>query len=337
MTRAVEIVGGGLAGLSLGRVLAQAGVPVTVFEAQSYPRHRVCGEFICGLRPEVEAGIGLKDVLRGSREHQSIGWHWNETPIGINTLPRPALGLSRHTLDARLACAFKAAGGKLETGQRIRPANDPPGRIWATGRRPGSGEWLGLKAHCRGFQPANDLEFHLAPGAYVGLTAVEDETVNVCGLFRRIKNLRSPADQILVHYLRRCGLAGLADRVASTVIAGSHTAVAAISFDRHAPRGQLVLGDAHAMIPPFTGDGMAMAFESAWIAADPMIEYARGRVAWDRVSVHLRTKIRRRFARRLTVAGILQRLMIAPVGQRGLASLARRNWLPFRLLFRWLH
>jgi menaquinone-9 beta-reductase len=43
LSRPIEIIGGGLAGLSLGRALARAGVPVTVYEAGNYPRHRVCG------------------------------------------------------------------------------------------------------------------------------------------------------------------------------------------------------------------------------------------------------------------------------------------------------
>ena len=47
----IEIIGGGLAGLSLGLALRRAGVPVTLYEAGSYPRHRVCGEFITGLSP----------------------------------------------------------------------------------------------------------------------------------------------------------------------------------------------------------------------------------------------------------------------------------------------
>jgi len=47
--RSVEVVGGGLAGLSLGLALRRRGVPVTVWEAGHYPRHRVCGEFITGL------------------------------------------------------------------------------------------------------------------------------------------------------------------------------------------------------------------------------------------------------------------------------------------------
>ena len=46
--KGITIVGGGLAGLTLGIALRQQQVPVTVWEAGRYPRHRVCGEFISG-------------------------------------------------------------------------------------------------------------------------------------------------------------------------------------------------------------------------------------------------------------------------------------------------
>ena len=59
VARGVEIVGGGLAGLSLGLALRRAGVPVTLHEAGEYPRHRVCGEFIAGLDERTRARLGL--------------------------------------------------------------------------------------------------------------------------------------------------------------------------------------------------------------------------------------------------------------------------------------
>jgi flavin-dependent dehydrogenase len=40
----ITIIGGGLAGLTLGIVLRRREVPVTMIEAGHYPRHRVCGE-----------------------------------------------------------------------------------------------------------------------------------------------------------------------------------------------------------------------------------------------------------------------------------------------------
>ena len=42
----VAIVGGGLAGLSLSILLARKGYRICLFEKESYPFHKVCGEYI---------------------------------------------------------------------------------------------------------------------------------------------------------------------------------------------------------------------------------------------------------------------------------------------------
>lgn len=336
--KAIEIIGGGLAGLALGRALAHACVPVSLHEAQAYPRHRVCGEFISGLRPDVMAGLDLSPVLADARQHRSMAWHWQQRRMRVDTLPTAALALSRHALDQRLAEAFVAAGGDLHVGSRVAARETREGRVWATGRRAATrSEWLGLKVHCVGLSLAADLEFHLAPGAYVGVTAVEGSEINVCGLFRRRPEVHVPGASILPAYLRACGLATLADRVESTIQPGTQAAVAALNFDRVAPADRIVLGDAFAMIPPYTGDGMAMAFESAWLALDPLLDYARGQRGWADTENLVRRRLRARFGRRLRLAGTLQRVMVSRQGQAGFAALAGRGLLPFGLLFRLLH
>lgn len=40
------IIGGGLGGLCLAIQLARQGVEVLLFEKNSYPQHKVCGEYI---------------------------------------------------------------------------------------------------------------------------------------------------------------------------------------------------------------------------------------------------------------------------------------------------
>ena len=54
----ITIIGGGLAGLTLGIGLRQREVPVTIWEAGNYPRHRVCGEFISGNGQAVLERLG---------------------------------------------------------------------------------------------------------------------------------------------------------------------------------------------------------------------------------------------------------------------------------------
>jgi 2-polyprenyl-6-methoxyphenol hydroxylase-like FAD-dependent oxidoreductase len=336
--RPLEIVGGGLAGLSLGLALRNAGIPVTVLEAGDYPRHRVCGEFITGLGPATIDRLGLAPLLADALSHREVAWFTGEGPPVIQHLPAPARGISRHRLDARLAAAFVAAGGELRTRTRVTDPLPVPGRIFATGRRRAPSAWLGLKIHARNLRLTRDLELHLGGQVYVGLSRVENGRVNVCGLFRRRK-LPGPDAGILPAYLRASGLTTLADRLAAAEIDDeSFCSVAAVSFDRRVPPADRVcLGDAWAMIPPFTGNGMAMAWQSAETALGPLLTYARGRNSWPETCHVVHTRLRHRFRLRLASAGALHPFLLRPSGQRWLMALSRARLLPLRPLYTLLH
>ncbi|MBC8040519.1 MAG: NAD(P)-binding protein, partial [Opitutaceae bacterium] len=258
MIRAVEIIGGGLAGLSLGLALRRADVPVTLIEAGTYPRHRVCGEFITGLTPATIDRLGLAPFLADARLHREVTWFLREKPLRHQTLPEPAYALSRNSLDERLATAFTDAGGVLHTHTRADLTATPDGRVFATGRRPARPEWIGLKCHALALPLVSELELHLGDHAYVGLCAVEDNRVNVSGLFRIRAGLKNLArESALLTYLRATGLAALADRLTSASIdPDSYSAVAGLGFSKPPTRAdRLVIGDTYAMIPPFTGHG----------------------------------------------------------------------------------
>jgi flavin-dependent dehydrogenase len=336
----IEIIGGGLAGLSLGCALRRAGVPVTIFETGSYPRHRVCGEFITGLAPDTVTRLGLANALDGALQHRDVAWFLGggAKPARVQRLSSPALGISRHTLDARLATTFTRAGGELHSGTRVTDLVPRPGRVFTTGRRRGRSPWLGLKIHVRALELARDLELHLGDHAYVGLARIESGVVNVCGLFRR-RDLCGKGANLLLGYLQSAGLASLAARLAAAELdADSFCAVAALSFDRRvSDDGRLCLGDACAMIPPFTGNGMAMAFQSADVALDPLLAYARDDLPWSDACRAIHAALRRRFRLRLTSAKALHPFFIQPLGQRFLAALNRTHLLPLRPLYAALH
>ncbi len=160
----ISILGGGLAGLTLGIALRQRAVPVTVFEAGYYPRHRVCGEFICGRGIAVLQALGLdrKFIAAGAIEARRASFHSNRRSYAEKTLPRPALCLSRHVMDALLANEFRHLGGQLREGERVAPNEPGPGIVRATGRRLEAGQarlkWIGLKAHARRVDLKPDLE-----------------------------------------------------------------------------------------------------------------------------------------------------------------------------------
>jgi flavin-dependent dehydrogenase len=331
-------VGGGLAGLSLGLALRRADVPVTVLEAGSYPRHRVCGEFIAGLDRETIDRLGLDAVLAGSRSHRTVAWYSARGRLRSQTLPEPALGLSRHRLDHRLAQQFVQAGGVLRENTRVDPNDCPPGRVFAHGRRTARSPWIGLKIHARHLQLHRDLELHLGDEGYVGLAGVEDGRVNICGLFRR-RRLSAPGPALLLGYLEAVGLRDLATRLRQADLDGdAFCAVAGLSFARRYHRGPgVVIGDAGGMVPPFTGNGMAMAFQAAAGAADHLTDYARDVQSWEQAARNISRELDRRFRLRLASADWLHPYLLRPARQRWLSALARIGLPPMRPLYAALH
>ncbi|MFZ4766845.1 MAG: NAD(P)/FAD-dependent oxidoreductase, partial [Roseimicrobium sp.] len=185
--KAVTIIGGGLAGLCLGIGLRRRGVPVRIVEAGTYPRHKVCGEFLSGKGREVLVALGIEARLSGAREASDVTFSLGACITAVRALPSPALCISRWKMDAALAEMFTSLGGELITSQRAS-IGAGEGIVRATGRRPQSeeGGWrlFGLKAHAHGITLGAGLEMHFTPRGYVGLCAVEDGRVNVCGLFR---------------------------------------------------------------------------------------------------------------------------------------------------------
>src|SRR5258708_13449414 len=107
----VIITGGGLAGLSLSIQLVRAGYRVALFEKETYPYHKVCGEYISleSWNFLEELGLPLSDwnlpiirrLLLSSPNGQSLE---QELPLG-------GFGISRYKIDAALAGVSPSARG----------------------------------------------------------------------------------------------------------------------------------------------------------------------------------------------------------------------------------
>ena len=311
MSETITITGGGLTGLSLAVALRKHGVAVALHEAGGYPRHRVCGEFISGVSPETLETLGIADLLADAQHHRSVAWFSGNDHLRDNLLPEPALAISRHLLDDRLQKSATALGVDLHTGSRRKMTPHTPGEIWTAGRKPAKGGWIGLKAHIRGISPKAQLEMHSGPRGYLGVTPVEDGWHNVCGLFRVDKSITARHADLLPAYLAENGNTELAQRIAAAEWReGSFTAVAGFALGLQAPPpGLLSLGDSHAIIPPFTGNGMTMAFQSAETALPHLIAYANGTRTWPAACEAIQRQLARRFGKRLTSAKLLHPLL----------------------------
>ena len=87
------------------------------------------------------------------------------------------------------------------------------------------------------------------------------------------------------------------------------------------------------MIPPVTGNGMSMAFESAEVAIEPLTAYSRGELSWSKAQKLIATRCDELFERRLAWAGRLQWMMFAPGLQNALVSLVPRSQWLWQMLF----
>lgn len=320
----ITIAGGGLAGLFLGIQLRRRHIPVRIQEAGHYPRHRVCGEFINGQGVDILRRQGLIPLLQkvGARWAHTVRFHSRRHAADLNHLPEPALCLPRHELDSTLARLFVEAGGDLQCGQRVAlPEDSQEGMVLATGRRrrsPRRGwRWIGLKCHAQDVDLAADLEMHFLRDAYVGLCQLGDGRVNVCGLFRRsairrepsldpLEELQGPAGSLLRDRLRRASF----DEASLCAVAGLD-----MNPYRSTRKGPCRLGDALAMIPPLTGNGMSMAFESAALAVEPLHRYSDGQWSWSESVAAIARDIDGAFERRLRWARRFQSFLLTSWGQ----------------------
>jgi flavin-dependent dehydrogenase len=338
--RPLTIIGGGLAGLALGAAAQRKGMAVTVHEAGTLPRHRVCGEFLCGKGARVLQQLGLSEVLAGARVHRSTQWQVRGRQVLRRDLPEPALGLSRFLLDERLANVLRAAGGEVVLRSRIAADKLSHGWVCCSGRPANASDWIGLKFHCSGFSTQADLELHVAKGGYVGLSAIEAGQVNVCALVRRDPALQASGKDLLQQWMRHSGQSRLAARLADAeVVEGSHVGVAGIRFCRIPQQndGVMRLGDAWSVIPPFTGNGMSMALESAAIALPWVERYCNHGMGWSDACGEVHDALLDAFGRRLRAARMLHPLLQYPAGHTLLSAFSRSGLLPFRMLYKLTH
>lgn len=326
MARRVTIIGGGLSGLALGIRLRESGVEVVVHEAATYPRHKVCGEFVSGGGVAILPRLGL---LQAPVVARTVQLFRGEAASQVTLLPEPAWCMSRYELDHELAQRFEALGGILKRHSRFTGAPTEEGVVRASGRQieklPGA-HVVGLKLHARGLEMAAELEMHFGDRAYVGVTRVENGRTNICGLFR-VGTLAGAGKDHVRTMVELCPESLRRRLEKSELLPESFCAVAGLPLEPRLSVDSRVfaVGDALAMLPPVTGNGMSFALESAEIAAPLLAGWAEGNLEWQAGLNQYQSRLRRRFASRIKWARWLHRGLFSPIGQRLLFHSVRRG------------
>ena len=333
------VIGGGVAGAALAAHLAQAGRRVLLVERRDRPHDKVCGEFISGEAALYLDDLGIDLAALGAVRMRVVRLAAGRR-ITTVPLPFPAFSLSRRVLDEAMLHAA------IERGAQVRRGCGARALVWrdgawvaqldgdetiaadevflATGkhdlrgwkRPPGAqNDLIAFKLH---WQLAREetmslgaaVELVLFPGGYAGLELVEDGLANLCLVVRqrRFAALGRRWDALLASL---CAASPhLHGRLAGALaIASRPLAIASIPYGHVATvgRGPWLHGDQAAVIPSFSGDGIAIALHSARLAADIHLAGGTADEFQRRLACEVAAQVRR--------ATWMSRLLMLPAGQ----------------------
>ena len=336
----VVIIGGGLAGLSSAILLGRKGYKVLLLEKESYPKHKVCGEYISmESKPFLESlGIPLDDMLLPVI-NKLVVTDTNGNELNAQ-LPQGGFGISRYKLDAMLAEHAQKAGATLLTktkAENVQWENDSFTvkakdqtytakvvcgswgkrsnmdvkwqRDFVKEKNTALNNYIAVKYHINYAWPKDVVGLHNFPDGYCGISQIEDGKTCMCYLTTAAS-------------LHKCGndLKRLEQEVVmqnpvmhkvfsnAEFLYESPVTISQISFEKKAQveRHVLLLGDAAGMITPLCGNGMSMALHSAKIAGALIDDFLQGRTSRNEMEKNYEATWKSIFSKRITLGRLVQ-------------------------------
>lgn len=297
----VAVVGGGPAGSTLAALLASHGVSVALIERDPLPRDKVCGEFLSyDALPLLDALGATQEIDRRGAPHirrcRIVGRHRTYE----FSLPEPSRGVSRWLLDELLFRTAIARGAENWNGWAAAAIGSDSVTVSRNGEtrtieaRAVAGAWgrwgrfdtqlrrafvrdrahrsFGFKRHYRAIaaRDPETIELHSFERGYLGVNDVEGGLTNICGLVHAGRLTRHRGRwESFVESLRE--VEATLEAMYASYAPAQETFLSSepvVFRARNAvENGIFMLGDASGIVDPLTGNGMAMAMQSAILAA----------------------------------------------------------------------
>jgi flavin-dependent dehydrogenase len=359
----VAIVGGGLAGLSLSILLARKGYRICLFEKESYPFHRVCGEYISMESWDFMKNLGLP---LSDWELPMIQQLCITAPNGesiYETLPLGGFGISRHKLDAALAAIARRESVDLFENTKvnnihfdhdIHQIETSTGLFTATvvcacyGKKANldvkwkrsflksqTQNYVGVKYHVKAQLPDTQIALHNFPGGYCGISKIEDDRFCLCYLTHS-NNLKMHGQSITAMEGKVLKTNPVLKKLfeEAVFLFDEPVTIAQISFAKKSQIENHVLfvGDAAGMITPLCGNGMSMAFHASKIASGSITAFLNNEIKRDEMELKYKKDWNQQFSSRLRTGRIIQRFFGNPFWSTFLIRIMK----PFPIIVRGL-
>ncbi|MBO6605294.1 NAD(P)/FAD-dependent oxidoreductase [Psychroserpens sp.] len=303
----IIIIGGGLAGLSCAIHLSKADLNVLVIEKNTYPKHKVCGEYISNeVLPYLEY-LGIEVFALGAKQIDRFELSTVKSQSISTSLPLGGFGISRYCIDNALVEKAQEKGAKLLRAQvkNVQYADDKFNVvtndqqhytaklvIGAYGKRSNldvklnrqfiqrKSPYLAVKTHVNGTFPDDLVALHNFEGGYCGVSKVETNAINLCYItsyksFKKHKSIEDFQEQII---FKNKFLKDIFE--STTPVFDQPLTISQISFEDKKPVEHHIImcGDTAALIHPLCGNGMGMAIKSAQMASQLIIKWFNGTI-----------------------------------------------------------
>ena len=346
----VIIIGGGLAGLCSAIHLSKQGIDVLLIEKNSYPKHKVCGEYVSNEVLPYLNYLGFNPFEFGAKTISKFQLTTHNNKNIEANLPLGGFGMSRYEMDFQLFQIALNHGISVIKDTVVDVVFDDDQfhiqtksnqiftskiAIGAYGKRSNidvkfnrnfikkKSPYLGVKIHVSGHFPEDTVALHNFKGGYCGVSKVENNHINLCYItnyqtFKTYMDIETFQEQVVYK-----------NKALKNVFESSKTqfekplTISQISFETKNPieNNMIMCGDSAGMIHPLCGNGMGMAIRSAQLASELIIDYLQNKI---KSRVELERKYSRNWNRTFSL-----RLKVG----HSIAYLFRQEWLAPKLLF----
>ena len=348
----IIIVGGGLAGLTAALHLTKLNLKVCVIEKNSYPNHKVCGEYVSNEVLFYLKYLDIDPFAIGAKKINTFEISDSKGNLIKANLPLGGFGISRYAFDDMLYQSVKLRATVIvDTVDKIEFKDDQfkvvtkSGStlvsnfvLGAFGKRSNldvylkrefisqKSYWLAVKSHYEFDMPENIVSLHNFEGGYCGLSKTETNSVNACYL-TTYKSFKKYGDIDLFQRQEMSKNPFLREFFnGAKAIFKKPLTISQISFDEKRPVENhiFMIGDSAGLIHPLCGNGMAMAIKSAQIFCE-LYEETILKKSMSRLDLEDLYSLRWRneFSQRLKIGSLIQKTLMYPLTSKVGFSMAK--------------
>lgn len=338
----VAVIGGGLGGLTFAIQCADTGYKTILFEKETYPYHKVCGEYISMESFPFLHRLGLDLAALNLPIIKLLQLSDVKGNLYQFDLPLGGFGISRYNLDHKLSLlaiekgvtvlqltrvndvSFEDDVFNIQTSDTTYLAKTVVGafgkranldvkwkRNFTTQKPDKINNWVGVKYHIRFPFPKENIALHNFQNGYCGISNIEEDQCCLCYL-TRAENLKANENSVekMEHNILQKNplLKEIFDK--ATFLYAEPLSISQVNFSQKSrvENHVILIGDAAGLITPLCGNGMSMAMHAGKLAFENIDLFLRNKISRTQMESQYQQQWKKQFSTRLFIGRNVQKI-----------------------------